>query len=158
MRHRLQSRLARVSRLWVSPLLRRCNGDFVKIPKLVLMNSRSIGVGVVISIGLGAIASLTNPERQDYQKYAVQILDVRLREFCQQSNNSVGEWLQNHCYTLVDTARPYLAATIERNTLRHNFVLFSIYQTNLPVPTVANYQVETVGIFNLFYTYKAEEL
>ncbi|WP_036480312.1 DUF4359 domain-containing protein [Myxosarcina sp. GI1] len=123
------------------------------------MNSRLIGVGVILSIGLGAIAIATNPGQQEYREYAAQILNARLREFCRQSNNTVGEWLQPHCYNLVDTARPYLAATIDSNTLRHNFVLFSIYQTNLPVPTsVANYQVETLGIFNSFFIYKAEEL
>ncbi|MGV2831159.1 DUF4359 domain-containing protein [Myxosarcina sp. GI1(2024)] len=123
------------------------------------MNSRLISIAGIVSIGLGAIAFLTNPQQQDYREYAAHTLNAHLKEFCQQPNNVAGEWLQNHCYTLVDTARPYLAATIDTHTLRHNFFLFSIYQTNLPIPApITSYQVETIGIFNNFYVYKAEEL
>lgn len=123
------------------------------------MNSRLIGIGGIMSIGLGALAFLTNPQQQDYREYAAHTLNIHLKEFCRKSNNLPGQWLQNHCYVLVDTARPYLAATIDTHTLRHNFLLFSIYQTNLPVPTsLADYQIETIGIFNNFYIYKTEEL
>lgn len=123
------------------------------------MNSRLISVGGITSIVLGAIAFLTNPQQHDYREYAVQTLNIHLKEFCRQSDNLPGEWLQNHCYVLVDTARPYLGATIDTHTLRHDFLVFSFYRTNLPVPTsLADYQIETIGIFNNFYTYKIEEL
>ena len=119
-----------------------------------------IGVGGTILIGLGGIMFLTNLGQQGYEQYAERALDTHLKEeVCAEASQKLGKWLQNQCYNLVDTARPHLTQIIIQQTTRTNFILFSIYQTDLPLPDpFPNYHLETIGILGNFYTYQADEL
>ena len=125
------------------------------------MNSwRHIGVGGTILIGLSGIMFLSNPGLRGYQKYADEALETRLKEeVCAEASQKLGQWLNNQCYSLVDTARPHLTQIITQQTTRTNFILFSIYQTDLPIPDpFPDYHLETIGMLGNFYTYQADEL
>lgn len=117
------------------------------------------GIAGTIAIGLGAGMFLTNPEPNNYEKYADQSLDFQLKEkLCSQVSQDIGQWVQNQCHTLVDMAHPQLAKMVAQNTTRQNFILFSIYQTNLPLPSpLPNYHAETLGILGNFYTYQVSD-
>ena len=121
---------------------------------------KTTGVLGIMMLGLGAIAFVTNPGEAKYRKYAQAALKNQLKEqVCSQATEKLGAWLEGQCNILVDTASPHLAQVIGQQTQRQNFLLLSIYQADLPLPSpLPTYHVETLGIFGNFYTYEAKEL
>lgn len=124
------------------------------------MTVKNISIGGIIAIGIGAIAFLTNPGEQKYQQYADAALKTQLKDkVCTQVSQDLGVWLEGQCHILVNTASPYLAEVLRRQTKRQNFLLFSIYQADLPLPPpLTNYHLATIGVLGNFYTYQAEKL
>ena len=124
------------------------------------MALRNTSIAVIMLLGLGAIAAFTNPGEQGYKRYTSTILKERLEdEVCPEIAKDLGPWLEGQCYILVNTTSPYLAEAIAQQTKRQNFVIFSIYQADLPLPSpLPSYQIATIGILGKFYTYQAREL
>ena len=120
---------------------------------------KNLSVGAII-LGLGAIAFFTNPGQQKYRQYADAILKTELQDrVCTEVSKDLAQWLESQCYILVSTATPYLVEVVDRQTIRHNFLLFSIYQADLPLPSpLPTYHLETLGILGNFYTYQAKKL
>jgi len=108
-----------------------------------LMKLARLG-GIVLGVVLGGIAGIlltTNPNRQDYEQYASQ------------------RFLRGYCKMLVDTGHPFLQEAIATHTTRKNFVIFSVYQTELWFPPpLPSYHFSTVGFLNKLYIYEALEL
>ena len=121
---------------------------------------RNANIVALLLIGLGAIAIITNPREQGYQKYASLALNTQLKDkVCTEVAEELGAWLEGQCHIIVNTASPYLSEVIAQQTRRQNFLLFSIYQADLPLPSpLPTYSVETIGIFGNFYTYKADQV
>lgn len=115
---------------------------------------------IAIILGLGAIAFVTNPGQHKYRQYADAILKTELQDrVCTKVSEDLTRWLEGQCYVLVSTAIPYLAEVITQQTTRHNFLLFSIYQADLPLPSpLPTYHIQTLGILGNFYTYQAKKL
>jgi hypothetical protein len=115
-----------------------------------------------ITAGLAACLVITNPGPKDYEGYATTTLSAYLKEdVCSQvqSARDFRPILRNSCKILVDTSRPHIEQIIAINTTRQNFLLFSIYQTELSLPApLAGYQFSTLGLFGHFFTYQAEEI
>ena len=90
-----------------------------------------------------------------YETYASNRLTTYLKnDLCVQ----LADKLQSPCYLLVDTASPQIKMTVSQSTKQQNFLLFSIYQTELSIPSITSvYQFATVGIFERFYTYQTEK-
>ncbi|MBW4648730.1 MAG: DUF4359 domain-containing protein [Kastovskya adunca ATA6-11-RM4] len=112
-------------------------------------------------IGVGGAMALTNPGQENYEEYAVEQLTTYLKEeVCTQNiPNTFENFLQRQCVSLVDTGRPQIRQIISETTQRQNYLLFSVYQTDLNVgPFLPAYQFESVGAFQQFYTYQAEKL
>lgn len=120
---------------------------------------KNLSAGIIV-LGFGAIAFITNPGQQRYRQYVDAILTTELKDrVCTQVSEDLAEWLENQCYILVSTATPYLAEVVNQQTTRHNFLLFSIYQADLPLPSpLPTYNLETIGVFGNFYTYRAQKL
>ena len=121
---------------------------------------RNTSIAGIALIGLGAIAFITNPQEQGYKQYANLALKTQLKDkVCTQAAEELGAWLESRCHLLVDTASPYLSEIISQQTKRHNFLVLSIYEADLPLPSpLPDYRVQTIGILGNFYTYKAEQL
>jgi hypothetical protein len=117
------------------------------------------GIGGVALAGLGVLMALTNPSQDAYEEYAVEKLTTYLKDdACTQVPKAFGNVLQRQCQTLVDTGRPQIQQIISKTTQRQNFILFSIYRTNLEIgPILPVYQFETLGVFENFYVYQAQE-
>jgi hypothetical protein len=115
-----------------------------------------------ILAGIAGLMTITNPGRGDYERYAVEKLSTYLKDdVCNkaQGNKDVRPFLRNSCKTLVDTGRPQIQQIIAINTTRQNFLLFSIYQTELSLPApISGYQFATVGVGQNFFTYQAEKI
>ena len=123
------------------------------------MALKNIGIAGIVAIGAGAIALFTNPGEQEYQKYAALTLRTKIKDkICTKVSQDLGVWLEGQCHILVTTASPYLAEIVARQTERDNFFLFSIYQTNVPLPDpLSSYHLKTFGAFNNFYIYQAQK-
>jgi hypothetical protein len=121
---------------------------------------RSTGILGIITIGIGAIAFLTNPGEQKYQKYADIAIKTQFKDqVCTQVIEDLGVWVENQCHLLINVASPHLAQVVTQQSKRQNFLLFSIYQAELPLPEpLPKYHLETIGILGNFYTYQAEKL
>ncbi len=124
------------------------------------MTVKNLSIGGIIIIGISAIAFLTNPGEKRYQKYANSTLKNQLNDqVCTQVGEDLGVWLEGQCHILVNSASPYLAQIVQQQTKRQNFLLFSIYQADLPLPPpLPNYHLGTIGVLGNFYTYQAEKL
>ena len=117
-------------------------------------------VGIIALVGFGGAMTITNPGQKAYEQYAMKRLTSYLKEnVCTQTPEGLGKLLENQCSTLVDLGRPQIQNLIASRTQRQNFLLFSIYSTELSVPApLPSYRFEAVGAFQKFYIYEAEEL
>jgi len=124
------------------------------------MAFKKFGVGGIILLSIGAIALFTNPGEDKYKKYANATIQTKLKdEVCNQGGKDLGEWLEGQCHILITTASPYLSEVINQQTKRQNFLLFSIYQADLSLPSpLSQYRLSTMGIFGNFYIYQATKL
>ena len=115
------------------------------------INRRICKLGLILS---GSILVITNPGPGNYEEYASNRLNVYLKQdVCPELTKK----LRNPCLILVDFARPQLNSAIAHQTKRQNFLFFSIYETDLSIPSaLPDYHFETLGIFDRFYTYCAE--
>ena len=117
------------------------------------------GVGV-LGLSLLAVAMVkSNPSEASYQQYAVKELSSYLKSnVCKKSLGILDKLINNQCGKFVDTASPQMRDIIAASTERHDFIIFSIYRTELKVNDwVPSYKFETVGAFDKFYTYNAQQ-
>jgi hypothetical protein len=117
-------------------------------------------IGGIVLVGLAGLMTFTNPGNRSYEQYASEQLSQYLKEEgCSQLAGKLGGIGTSYCKTLVETIQPQMKQAIAQETKRHNYLLFSIYKTELSLPSPApTYYFETVGILHNFYTYQAEEL
>ncbi|MDV2999369.1 MAG: hypothetical protein N5P05_000975 [Chroococcopsis gigantea SAG 12.99] len=129
--------------------------------RMKLLKLAAVIIGGLLT-GLAGMMVINNPGQGDYEKYATKELTGYLKEdVCTQvrSEGEVKALLTGYCKTLVDTGQPYLKNTIALSTKRSNFLIFSIYQTELSFPApVPSYQFGTVAVMKQFYLYEAQEL
>ncbi len=112
--------------------------------------------------------TVTNPAPDAYAQYAAHRLSQRLQ---QKECIKLDTGLQDLCKFLDrDQGQALLKRVVANNTKRQNYLLFSIYKTNLStsqllpsflsnllsVPAVS-YRTETIGALNNFQIYSAEE-
>jgi hypothetical protein len=110
---------------------------------------------MVTLLGVGGLMVLTNPTPDAYEAYAIEQIANRAKDECNKAPAGFGVVLQGPCRAAIEAAKPQIRPLIAAATTRQNFVLFSIYQTDLSVPALNFHtQVETIGAFNHFYTYK----
>lgn len=116
----------------------------------------------VTLMSFGGVMAVTNPGQVAYEQYAASELTTYLKEDVCMQIEGLGDFqgvLRSQCKNLVDTGRPQLRQVIAQTTKRQNFLLFSIYQTELLLPSpVPSYQFETIGVLQNFYIYHAYEI
>jgi len=125
-----------------------------------MKGSKSINyIGLAFIGGLGLVMSLTNPNRATYETYAaIRLTDYIKDEVCPQAPNIFGIALQRNCNDLVDSSSPVIQGIVANNTKRQNFILFSIYTTDLAVGSaIPSYRFQTVGAMQNFFTYSAQK-
>jgi hypothetical protein len=124
-----------------------------------MKGSKSITyIGLAVIGGIGVVMGLTNPNRAVYEIYAARRLSDYLKaEVCPQAPNIFGIALQRNCSDLVDSSSPAIQKIVANNTRQQNFILFSIYTTDLTVGgVVPSYRFQTVGAMQNFFTYSAQ--
>lgn len=125
------------------------------------------GLGAAI-VGLGVALGLTNPKPEDFIDFAVIEGSNYLKtEACTTKLPLIGDSFQEECIAAVDTeaVQTRIRKILVDNTERRNYILFSLYSSDLsvgdllPVPQgmVPTYQVKTVGALTRFKVYEAGE-
>lgn len=115
------------------------------------MNAIAAITGTVL-VGLGVAMAVTNPGPESYHDYASQ----RLMEYAQENACDRLPIAKGSCVAAIGSVQSDIEDIIRRNTQRQNFLLWSVYKTDLslPLPLIPAYQFETVGAFGSFYTYE----
>jgi Domain of unknown function (DUF4359) len=116
-------------------------------------------VGAVGIAVLGVTMAQTNPQQAEYEEYAVQKLTIYLKtDFCKKTPNFLQNLIQFNCDQLIESVNPQMRDVIATTTKRQNYVVFSVYTTDLKIDNlIPGYKFETIGAFDNFYTYKAEQ-
>ncbi|MGL5033093.1 MAG: DUF4359 domain-containing protein [Microcystaceae cyanobacterium] len=116
--------------------------------------------GTLLITGSGFLLAIANPSPTDYELYATDALSFYLKDrICPQATATLGGLVQSYCKTLVDTGKPQIKYIVANSTQRKNFLIFSIYTTNISLPEpVPSYEFQTIGIMQQFYTYTADRL
>ena len=120
-------------------------------------NSNSIVYTVTGSLLCIASAILvyTNPSSRKYEEFATkELVNYAKENICIANSNSLEEAIKSQvCNLMVDTGRNQIPLLIGETTEKRNYVLFSLYETDLHL-----YQFQTIGIFNEFYVIDAHEV
>ncbi|MFB2768828.1 DUF4359 domain-containing protein [Pelatocladus sp. BLCC-F211] len=120
---------------------------------------------------LGVVMTQTNPNQVEYEEYAAQRLTEYLNtNVCKKTPKFLENVIKFNCRQVVNSAQPQIREVIAESTERQDFIVFSIYRTNFNVnslipalkvdsvlPSTPGYKFETLGAFDQFYTYKAEQ-
>lgn len=122
----------------------------------------SILISSTVVVGVASAMAITNPSREAYKSYAADKMQAYLKtEVCP---SEVPEMLISACKSAIDIGEKPMQKLIEQSTERHNYLLFSIYETNLslggnlPIPTnLPSYEFRTLGIFQNFWIYQSQE-
>lgn len=122
-------------------------------------------IGAAIA-GIGVAMAITNPDRASYNEYATQQLTNYLEtNVCTKAPRVLGDVLQEQCVSILQNNQAEIRQIVASNTERQNFLVLSIYKTDLSaeqfIPPVISasvpaYHFETVGVFNRFIIYQAE--
>lgn len=133
------------------------------------LNIGGLLLGVAIA-GAGVALAVTNPGQAAYNEFATEQLTAYLDEnVCSRASdvNLFGDVLREQCGVLLQDNQTQLTALIESNTERQNYIIFSIYRTDLSADlllppilsqSVPSYHFETIGVFQRFQVYKAERM
>ncbi|AUT01628.1 hypothetical protein CLI64_15230 [Nostoc sp. CENA543] len=121
----------------------------------IVVSFGSIGLAAV----LGLVMANTNPSQSAYEDYAVKQLTSYLKkDVCNQTSKLIEKLINTNCDKLIDSANPQMRQLLSLTTEKEDLILFSIYRTELKVNNwLPAYRFETVGAFNNFYTYTAEQ-
>lgn len=113
-------------------------------------------VGLVV---LGVTMAKTNPSQAEYEEYAMQRLTKYLKsDVCNKTPKMLENLIKLDCDKLVDSASPQVRELVAATTERQDFLIFSIYYTDLKLNSwLPSYTFESVGAFENFYTYSAEQ-
>lgn len=116
-----------------------------------------IGVAGLSLVGVTMVK--TNPSEAKYEQYAVRELSSYVKSnVCKKTPDILEKVINTNCNKLVDEANPHIHDLIAATTDRHDFIVFSIYRTELKLNDwVPSYKFETVGAFDNFYTYNVEQ-
>lgn len=130
-------------------------------------NTIAIVAGVALA-GVGVVLAVTNPSQAAYEAYATQKLTAYIHdELC---NKKVKESeVKRVCKSLLNSNQSELREAISNSTQQQNFILFSIYRTDLSVESflpsflgsflsslVPSYHFETLGVLQQFHVYQAQ--
>jgi Domain of unknown function (DUF4359) len=106
---------------------------------------------------LGGALAITNPRQDAYEEFATQAAIGYLKvEVCAKAPTAFG--LQKLCQSELESNQSKISKIITDGTQQQNFVLFSLYTTDLSIsPDLPSYHVESVGVLGQFVIYKTQK-
>jgi hypothetical protein len=126
-----------------------------------------LSLGTAIVTGLLVSLAISNPSQSEYEEYATkQLTEYLQKNVCPQAPKIWGQSLKRECKRLVNSNQSEIKQIISQGTERYNFVVFSIYQTELSITQVSpflpsgllpSYHFGTLAVGHQFYIYQAEQ-
>lgn len=119
------------------------------------MSTISIGrasqwIGGMAVLGIGTMLALTNPGPTAYHRYAAKTVSLFvMRDICQErvhQSEMLKSFALEGCQSIAAQGETAILSFIQNNTDHQNFILFSLYTTELPVRSL-----RILGIFNRFF-------
>lgn len=113
--------------------------------------------GGCILLGVSGLLAATNPGQAAYDEFATQAAIAYLKaEACAKAPTIFG--LQKLCQSELEANQSKIKQIIRDGTQRQNFVVFSLYTTDLSIsPDLPSYHVESVGVLGQFILYKTQK-
>jgi hypothetical protein len=109
------------------------------------MKLQSVLIGVT---AIACVMAFSNPSKERYIDYATdQFAEMGKSSFCSDAN--IPSLAQQSCKFMVSQGRRVIKPYIEGSTKQQNFILFSIYDTEMP-----NRKLMTIAAFGNFFTFK----
>ncbi|MFM7602593.1 MAG: DUF4359 domain-containing protein [Pseudanabaena sp.] len=109
------------------------------------MKLQVILIGAAVVVGAMAI---TNPSKERYIEYATeQLSETGKNSICAGDNVPIAA--QQSCKFAISQGKGVIKSLVENSTKQQNFVVLSLYATDLP-----NQKVTTVGVFGNFFMFK----
>ncbi|MBW4470185.1 MAG: DUF4359 domain-containing protein [Stenomitos rutilans HA7619-LM2] len=114
-------------------------------------------VGGCVLLGVSGILAVTNPGQAAYDEFATQAAITYLKaEACAKAPTAFG--LQKLCQSELEANQSKIKQIIRDGTQRQNFVVFSLYTTDLSISSdLPSYHVESVGVLGQFILYKTQK-
>ena len=125
------------------------------IPKQKKYQSLWLTVSGGLFLLFGLFLLITNPGNKQYEEFATKELVKYLKEnICQAKSAQLEEAIKSQmCNLMVDTGKKQVPRLVAETTNRYNYVLFSLYETNLLA-----YNFETIGVLNQFYVISVDQV
>lgn len=113
--------------------------------------------GGCVLVAIGGLLAATNPGPTAYNEFATQAAIAYLKgEVCAKAPSVFG--LQKLCQSELESNQAKIKKIISDGTQRQNFVVFSLYMTDLSIsPDLPSYHVESVGVCGQFILYKTQK-
>ncbi|MBD2175438.1 DUF4359 domain-containing protein [Pseudanabaena sp. FACHB-1998] len=109
------------------------------------MKLQAILIGAAVVVGVMAI---TNPSKERYVTYATeQFAETGKTSICAGDNIPIAA--QQSCKFVISQGKGVIKSIVENSTKQQNFVLFSLYETDLP-----NQKITTIAAFGNFFMLK----
>ncbi len=109
------------------------------------MKLQAILIGAAVVVGVMAI---TNPSKESYITYATeQFSETGKTSICAGENIPLAA--QQSCKFVISQGKGVIKRIVENSTKQQNYVLFSLYETDLP-----NKKVTTIAAFGNFHMLK----
>lgn len=126
--------------------------DMKPLTMLICVSAASIGI-------IGSILTGTNPNQNQYEEYALDKVTTYLKtDVCNKTPSFLEKLIEVNCEEMLQSAMPHLKELITTTTNRQDYLIFSIYRTEIKLDSVIpGYKFETVGALNQFYTFNAEQ-
>lgn len=111
----------------------------------LIMKLQVILIGAAVVVGVMAVS---NPSKERYVDYATeQFSETGKTSICSGDNIPIAA--QQSCKFVISQGKGVIKSLVENSTKQQNFVVISLYETDLP-----NKKVTTVGAFGNFYMFK----
>jgi hypothetical protein len=116
---------------------------------------QTISLGLFVLAGVLALMGLTNPDGAAYEGYIAEQIADRASAECDKAPGGFAEVLRDPCAAGIRSAMPHVKHVISTATIRQDFLLFSVYSSEISIPQIQfTAKVESIGAFDRFYTYK----
>ncbi|BAQ65861.1 DUF4359 domain-containing protein [Geminocystis sp. NIES-3709] len=112
-------------------------------------------IGGGLFLVFGCLLLFTNPSQKKYELFAAEQLVIYAKEnVCQATSGNLEEAIKSQvCNLMIDTGKNQIPTLIGKTTQKRNYLLLSIYETNLYL-----YNFTTIGLLNQFYVIGFEKV
>lgn len=126
-----------------------------------LPNQEKSPLSIVFTLGgslfliFGFLLVFTNPSQKKYEEFATQQLVTYAKEnVCKATSNNLEQAIKSQvCNLMLDTGKSQIPALISKTTQRQNYLVLSVYETNLYL-----YNFRTIGLLNQFFVIGFEKV